>query len=499
MKGNFYRIAIIAILFVLALSLVTPKALWLFTIIGPLVLLGLYDLFQRKHTVLRNFPVIGHFRYMLEFIRPEIQQYFIEPDWSGRPINRIKRVLVYARAKGELETIPFGSHLDMYSIGHEWLEHSLHPIPPVTEDPRVLIGNKQCKKPYNASILNISGMSYGAISKNAVLALNRGAKEGNFYHNTGEGGLTPYHLEYGADLVLQLGTAYFGCRTKDGQFCPETFKKLNDENHSIKMIEIKISQGAKPGGGGILPAKKVTEEIAMLRGIPVGVEVISPPTHSAFKNPYEMMEFVTTLRELSKGKPIGIKLCVGRKKDFDDICKAMIETKTFVDFMTIDGSEGGTGAAPIAFIDSVGTPLVESLVYAHDTLLEYGIRNKIKIISSGKVFSEFDIISKIALGADLVNTARAMMLALGCIQALRCNTNRCPTGVTTHNPNLTYGLIPEEKYKRVERYHNETVKRVMEVIGAAGMESLNELERKHIMRRVSHTAVMSFEEIYPYT
>jgi len=466
MKKHFYLISFLLTLFISFISLAWPGILWSFVFIGPLILLGIYDILQRKHTVWRNFPVVGHLRYVFEAIRPEIQQYFIEADWSGRPLNRMHRVLVYARAKGELATVPYGTQANILEPGHEWLKHSIASKHVPREHPRVTVGNDQCKKPYSASIFNISAMSFGAISKNAVMALNRGAKLGNFYHNTGEGGISPYHLKYEGDLVYQIGTGYFGCRKGKGKFCKDTFKE-KAKIPSIKMIELKLSQGAKPGYGGILPAKKLTQEICDIRGVEFGKDVISPQYHTTFSTPIGLLEYLAMLRDLSGGKPVGIKLCIGSKREFLAICKAMLKTGIYPDFITVDGSEGGTGAAPLEFAAHVGMPLIDALPFVHSALVGTGLRKHVKIIAAGKLITAFHVVAKIAVGADICNNARGMMLAIGCIQSLRCNTNRCPTGVTTQDPSLVYGLVVNEKYKRVASYHQQTINRVLDLVGAA--------------------------------
>lgn len=473
-----------------------PGVLWSFVVVAPLVIFGIIDMLQQRDTVLRNFPLIGHLRYWLEGIRPEIQQYFIEPDWEGRPFSRMERTIVYARAQGELDTIPFGTSLDISAEGYEWLKHVVATQKPPEHHPRMQIGNEQCAQPYDASMLNISGMSFGALSRNAIYALNRAAEVGHFYHNTGEGGISPAHTHYNGDLVYQVGTGYFSCRTLDGQFDPEKFaEKANADQ--VKMVELKISQGTKPGGGGILPGSKVTPEIAEIRGIPVGQTIHSPANHNAFDNPIGMMEFIQQLRELSGGKPVGFKICIGSGIDFFAMVKAMLETKIYPDFITVDGAEGGTGAAPIGFINSVGMPITEGIVTVDDALAGADLRDKIRIIAAGKLTSEFDFISKVAIGADICNSARAMMFALGCIQARRCNTNRCPTGITTQDPWLENGLVVEEKYQRVARYHDATIKSILNVVGAAGLTSPFELRRHHIYRRVSHDTIKTLDQIYP--
>ncbi len=487
----------VAFVVVFALSLRWPHALYSFLVIGPLFMLGLADMTQKKHAIRRNFPILGHFRYLFELIRPEIQQYFVENNADGVPFSREARSVVYQRAKGALDTLPFGTQHDVYAVGYEWINHSLAPKPTLHEDPRLMIGGPDCTKPYSASHLNISAMSYGSLSQNAVLALNSGAKKGGFYHNTGEGGLSPYHKKNEGDLVWQIGTGYFSCRTKEGKFNPERFKE-NAALDQVKMIEIKLSQGAKPGHGGILPAAKVNREIAEIRGVEIGKDVLSPPAHTAFNNPIEMMEFIQKLRNLSGGKPVGFKLCVGKRREFFSLVKAMLLTKITPDFITIDGGEGGTGAAPLEFSNSIGTPLNDGLIFVHNALVGAKIRQKIKIIVSGKITTGFAMASKIALGADLCNSARGMLFSLGCIQALRCNSNHCPTGIATQNPDLVVGLDVTDKSTRVYRYHKETIKSFLEVIAAAGVAHPSELKPWHIHHRVSTHLVKHYGDLYAY-
>ncbi|MBN2615504.1 MAG: FMN-binding glutamate synthase family protein [Bacteroidales bacterium] len=472
---------------------------WFMILFGPLILLGLYDMTQKRHAIKRNFPVVGNFRYLLETFRPEIMQYFVETDTEGRPINRIMRSMVYERAKKVNDTTPFGTEMDVYAEGYEWMPHSIYAknFGTIDSNPRVQIGGADCKQPYNASILNISAMSFGALSKNAVMAMNKGAKLGGFAQNTGEGGLSPYHLKYGGDIFWQIGTGYFGCRTKDGKFSPELFReKANLEQ--VKMIEIKISQGAKPGHGGVLPASKNTKEIAGIRLVEPHTDVLSPPMHSAFSNAKELTLFIKQLRDLSGGKPVGFKLCVGQKKEFTDICEAMLETGIKPDFITVDGGEGGTGAAPVEFSNSLGMPLREGLSFVYDTLIHYDLKKDIKLIASGKVISGFDMVRTMALGADLCNSARAMMMATGCIQALECNKNTCPTGVATQNKTLMKGLVVEDKSVKVANFHEVTIRSFIELLGAAGISDHSELNRTHIYRRVNGEKVMRYDEIYPY-
>lgn len=493
----FYGSSIASILAVEAISHYFPLARVVYLGTIPLILLGIKDVRQTRHAILRNFPVIGHLRFLMESIRPEINQYFVESDMDGTPYDRVKRSNIYQRAKKELNTTPFGTKRNVYETGYEWINHSLSPKTPVKATGRVLVGGPDCTQPYSASIFNISAMSYGALSKNAILALNMGAKAGGFAHNTGEGGLSPYHLGGGGDLIWQIGTGYFSCRNQDGTFSEEMFaQKAALDN--IKMIEIKLSQGAKPGHGGILPKEKITPEIAEIRLVGMDQDVVSPPAHTTFTTPIGLVEFIAKLRKLSGGKPIGFKLCLGNQYEFLAICKAMIETRTYPDFITIDGGEGGTGAAPLEFSDSVGTPLSDALVFVHNALVGLNIRDKMRIIVSGKVSTGFDLISKIAMGADMCNAARGMMFALGCIQALQCHSNTCPTGVATQNPELVKGLSVEHKWKRVQNFQEATVHSFLELLGAAGLSTCAELKPEHIQRRISATTVRNLSEIYHY-
>ena len=497
-REKFILISVTLVIIVLLISNYWYPVLWSFLLIIPLILMGIIDMIQTKHAIRRNFPIIGRMRYVLESIRPEIMQYFVETDTQGRPINRIFRTLVYQRSKKVNDTTPFGTQMDVYRSGYEWMDHSMYVKNTFEkhETPRVKIGGKDCKKPYDACLLNISAMSFGSLSNNAIRALNKGAEIGGFAHNTGEGGVSPYHLEHGGDLIWQVGTGYFGCRTDDGNFCEDTFQKTVI-NEKIKMIEIKLSQGAKPGHGGVLPAIKNTEEIAKIRHIKSNIDVLSPPSHSAFSSAIEMMDFIKKLRDLSGGKPVGFKLCVGKKEEFIDICNAMIRTGIKPDFITVDGGEGGTGAAPVEFTNSIGMPLREGLVFVHDTLVGYDLKEEIKIIASGKIFSGFHMVRAKALGADLCNSARAMMLSIGCIQARECNINTCPTGVATQNKSLIKGLVVDEKAQRVANYHEETIHSFMEMIAAAGLKNHDDIERKHVNRRVGMHNIAKYDEIYP--
>lgn len=496
MRRTFIAIAATLTTAVALLSLFWPPALWAFGLLGPLIALGVADMLQKQQTVRRNFPIIGHGRYLMEMIRPEINQYFVESNNDGKPFSRNERSVIYQRAKGVLDTTPFGTQRDVYAAGYEWINHSLAPKLPDHSAERALVGGPLCTQKYSASIFNVSAMSYGSLSRNAVLALNRGAKIGHFAHNTGEGGLSPYHLEPGGDLIWQIGTGYFSCRNRDGSFSIEEFTR-RATLPNVTMIEVKLSQGAKPGHGGILPAKKLTPEIVAIRGVEPGKDVISPPAHSAFSTPTGLLEFVQRLREASGGKPVGFKLCIGKRREFLSIVKAMRVTGITPDFITVDGAEGGTGAAPLEFTDFVGTPLNDGLAFVHSALVGAELRAVIRVIAAGKVHTGFHIASKVALGADMCNAARAMMFALGCIQALRCNSNKCPTGVATQNPELVAGLDVADKSVRVARFHKETVKSFFEVLGAAGFTRPEELKPWNVMRRVHATDIRNYSEIYP--
>lgn len=498
-RREFVLFSSLLLLVTLALSIfLNPNWYVLLAIFLAITVLGYIDMFQKKHAIRRIYPVSGRFRYVLEDLRPKMYQYFIESDIDGRPINRVDRSTVYQRAKQELETIPFGTQLDLYAEGYEWICHSIAPkdFNSLDQDPRVMFGNKDCKQPYSASIFNISAMSYGSLSAEAVQAMNGGAAIGNFAHNTGEGGISSHHLKFGGDLIWQIGTAYFGCRDENGEFSPELYK-ANATRPEVKMIELKISQGAKPGHGGILPASKNNEEIAAIRHVKPHTKIESPPYHSAFNTPLEMIEFIKQLRDLSGGKPVGFKLCIGHKSEFISICKAMIHLDTYPDFITIDGGEGGTGAAPPEFSNYFGAPMLDGLAFAHNMLVGLDIRKHIKIVASGKVTSAFHIARAMALGADTCNSARAMMMAIGCIQALLCNTNRCPTGITTNDPSLTIGLNVEDKRVRLANYHSGTIKAFVEMLGASGLEDMNQITRDHIYRRVSLNLMQTYEEIFP--
>jgi glutamate synthase domain-containing protein 2 len=500
MRNEFVLFSVLAIAVTIALGVwFHPHWFWLLVVVAPVCAIGIYDMLQSRHAIARNFPVLGRTRYFAEFLRPKIYQYFVESDTNGRPFNRIDRSLIYQRAKNEVDTTPFGTQLDLYAEGYEWMNHSINALDKkkVNHDPRVTVGGPQCTRPYSLSVLNVSAMSFGSLSKNAVLALNGGAKLGGFAHNTGEGGISPYHLTPGGDLIYQVGTGYFGCRTSDGGFDPEKFKETVAPDN-VKMIELKLSQGAKPGHGGILPAAKNTPEIAAIRKVQPGVAVDSPPFHRAFDTPEGLLRLLAQMRELSGGRPVGFKLCIGNKHEFVAICKAMIQTGIFPDFITVDGGEGGTGAAPVEFSNFVGMPFREAVAFVHNTLVGFGLRAHIRLIASGHVVSGFDLFRAHALGADACNAARAMMIAIGCIQALECNRNSCPTGVATQKPELVKGLVVADKTTRVASFHRKTVESFVELMAGAGLDAPGKINRSSISRRVFMNQVKRYDEIYPY-
>ncbi len=471
---------------------------WLLIAVVPLAAMGVQDMRQSRHTIRRNFPLFGRARWVMEHLRPYIRQYFIESDTDGTPISRMYRDIVYQRAKTAMESVAFGSRVDTYRDGYEWIGHSMAAIDvDDVADLRITVGGSDCTQPYNASILNISAMSYGALSPNAILAMNQGARMGNFAQNTGEGGISEFHLRHGGDLIWQIGTGYFGCRDEHGGFSAEIFRQQS-QNEAVKMIEIKLSQGAKPGHGGILPAEKNTPTIARARGVPAGVQINSPPRHSAFDSPRGLMEFIRELRTLSGGKPVGFKLAIGRESEFMAICKAMVDTGITPDFITVDGSEGGTGAAPLEYANSVGMPLRDALALVDNCLIGFGVRARIRVIASGKIFTGFHLVKHLALGADLCNSGRGMMLASGCVHSLTCNSNRCPSGVATQDPALYEGLVVNDKAPRVTRFHDRTVHATADLIASAGLQHTNELNRTHIFRRVNQHEIQRYDEVFPY-
>ncbi len=463
---------------------------------AALTLLGVRDLLQKRHAVLRNYPISAHLRFLLEEIRPEMRQYFFESEKDGKPFSRDARALVYQRAKMDLDKRPFGTQEEVYQEGYEWMHHSVAPKPVASEQFRLTIGGPQCTRPYSASIFNISAMSFGALSPNAVRALNGGAKKGDFAQDTGEGGVSPYHREMGGDLIWEVGSGYFGCRTADGNFDPDKFVALATIDQ-IKMVELKISQGAKPGHGGVLPAAKVSREIAKIRGVPLGKDCISPSYHKAFSTPIGLVQFVGEMRRLSGGKPAGFKLCIGHPWEFLSICKAMLETGIYPDFIVVDGNEGGTGAAPLEFMDHIGTPMREGVNFVHNALVGINARDRIRIGASGKIATAFDIARAMALGADWCNAARAFMFSLGCIQSLSCHTDRCPTGVTTQDPTRMRALVVPDKLQRVCNFHHATLQALAELTAAGGFSHPSEMKPAHFSRRISGVEVMPFSRLYP--
>ena len=473
---------------------------WWWVLALPAVLLSglaVHDLFQRRHSVLRNYPVVGHLRFLLERMRPELQQYFIERNYDGRPFDRDTRSVIYERAKGVHGEQAFGTEREVGAVGYEWVLHSAAPVEPPKDPPRVRVGGPDCTRPYEMALLNVSAMSFGALSANALRALNAGAARGHFAHDTGEGGLTRYHLENGGDLIWEIGSGYFGARTKDGAFDPAMFrdKAAHDQ---VKCVSLKLSQGAKPGIGGVLPAAKVTKEIADARGVPQGQKCVSPAAHRVFGSPRELVGFLARMRELADGKPVGVKLCVGYRHELLAICKAMLAEQTTPDFIVVDGSEGGTGAAPLEYEDHVGTPLTDGLIMTHNALVGTGLRDRIKLGASGKVATGTDIVKRLAQGADYTNSARAMMMAIGCIQAQKCHTNKCPVGVATQDPRRARALDVADKTERVLRYQQATVAQAQRMIASLGLSGPQDLNPAMLMRRIDHVRTDSYAQLYDW-
>ncbi|ABD86142.1 FMN-binding glutamate synthase family protein [Rhodopseudomonas palustris] len=493
-------ICTVATLVLFGVGIFDPKAFDLvllpLLLFGALTLLGLRDLIQRSHAVLRNYPISAHLRFLLEEIRPEMRQYFFESEKDGMPFSRDTRAVIYQRAKMVLDKRPFGTQEDVYREGYEWMHHSVAPRPNAEQQFRLSIGGPDCARPYSASVFNISAMSFGALSPNAIRALNGGAKKGGFAHDTGEGGVSPYHRENGGDLIWQIGSGYFGCRNPDGSFNADEFAKVACEDQ-IKMIELKVSQGAKPGHGGVLPAAKVSEEISKIRGVGMGEDCISPAFHKAFSTPLELMAFLDEMRQLSGGKPTGFKLCIGHPWEFLAICKAMLQSGIYPDFIVVDGTEGGTGAAPLEFMDHLGMPMREGVNFVHNALIGIDARDRIKIGAAGKIATAFDMARAMAIGADWCNSARGFMFALGCIQSLSCHTDRCPTGVTTQDPSRNRALVVPHKIERVYNYHEAMLLALAELIAAAGLDHPQELRPIHFSQRTSTTEVRSFARLYP--
>lgn len=492
----FFLISLFLLALVVLLGTEWPHMLYALVVLVPVIILGCCNLFS-AHNLLRNYPVIGYLRYLFEFIRPEIQQYFVATNLSGRPYSREQRSLIYQRAKNAMDTHPFGTEHDITQPGYYFANHSLNVKRVNSDAMRVTIGGPACLQPYSASLVNISAMSFGALSKTAVLAFNLGAKLADIYQNTGEGGITEYHLKEGGALVWQIGTGYFGCRDLNGDFDPDEFKKKSQLS-AVKMIEIKLSQGAKPSHGGLLPADKITPEIAKIRGIPIAKDCLSPPDHQTFSTPVGLLEFVQQLRDLSGGKPVGFKLALGIKREFMAICKAMMQTGITPDFITVDGAEGGTGAAPLVFSNRLGVPGDEAVAFVHNSLVGCGLRDKVRIIASAKITTSFDIIRKIALGADLVNMARPFMFSIGCIQAIRCNENTCPTGVTSNMPRRYKAIVPKEKAQRVKNFHHNTINSLCELSGAMGFTHPHEVTPDRIYVRTDKGCAKRFTDEYHF-
>ena len=491
-----FFIALSGLCFSLLLTLSSGQGYWMCLLFAALSAVGVHDLLQTQHAILRNYPILGHMRFLLEFIRPEIRQYFIENESEAAPFSRAQRSLVYARAKGQSDKRPFGTQLNVDETGYEWLTHSMAPTTIASADFRVHVGNTACSQPYDISLFNVSAMSFGALSANAVMALNQGAKLGGFAHDTGEGSISRYHRIHGGDLIWEIGSGYFGCRDDQGRFSPERFVDQAREPQ-VKMIEIKLSQGAKPGHGGVLPAAKVTPEIAEARGVPLGADCVSPAAHSSFSTPVELLEFMQSLRELSLNKPVGFKLCIGHPWEWFGIAKAMLETRILPDFIVVDGAEGGTGAAPLEFSDHMGMPLKEGLRLVHNTLVGIGMREHVKLGASGKIINSFDIARALALGADWCNSARGFMFALGCVQAQTCHTGNCPTGVTTQDPQRQLALVVPSKAERVKNFHRHTLVSLQELLQAAGLHAPHEVNAHHFSHRLSGNETQTLAQMYP--
>jgi glutamate synthase domain-containing protein 2 len=496
--SRYLTLGLVVVLGLGALALALTEGPWWWLAAGPLlvlVLLGGYDLVQRQHSILRNYPLAGHLRFLMESIRPEIQQYFIERDTDGTPFDREARSLVYQRAKATEAEEPFGTERNVYEDGYEHFVHAMCALPTPEQPPRVRIGGPDCTQPYDMALLNVSAMSFGSLSSNAILALNGGAARGGFAHDTGEGGLSEYHLRPGGDLIWEIGTGYFGCRTPDGDFDAGVFKE-KAAHSSVRCVSLKLSQGAKPGLGGVLPGPKVNAEIAAVRGVPVGRTVISPPAHRVFSTPVELIEFLARMRELCGGKPVGFKLCVTGRRDMLALCKAMMRVGTTPDFIVVDGSEGGTGAAPLEFLDHVGTPLTEGLITVHNALVGTGLRDRVRLGASGKVSSGADIVKRLIQGADYTNAARAMMFAVGCIQAQTCHTNTCPVGVATQDPRRARALDVPDKADRVHRFQEATVRSATQIMASLGVHDPGELHPALLRRRVGFTEMRGYDELY---
>ncbi len=487
-------LAIISVALALA---VNPLWALPLVVLAPLAVVGVSDLTQTSHAILRNYPIVGHIRFILERFRPELRQYLIEDERDPVPFSREHRALVYRRAKDVHDAQPFGTVKNVDAVGYGWISHSVRARKLDNHDFRVVIGGPDCLQPYAASILNISGTSFGAVSANAILAFNKGAKLGEFAHNTGEGSISPYHRRHGGDLIWQIATGYFGCRTPDGDFDPDKFARQAIDPQ-VKMIEIKLSQGAKPGHGGVLPRAKITPEIARTRDIRSDQDCLSPPTHRTFSTPLEMTAFICRLRDLSGGKPVGLKMAVGHRYEFLAMVKAMLASGVTPDFIVVDGGEGGTGAAPAELSNHVGLPLTDGLGFVHNALVGAGLRERIRLGASGKLVTAYDLCRVFAIGADYALSARDFMFAIGCIQARNCHTNRCPTGVATQDPLRQRALVVEDKAVRVANFHRNTLRALAELLGSAGLSHPRELEPAHLHIRHQSGAVLRGDDVYPH-
>lgn len=497
MRNFAFYFLIVSTIVIIALATVIPWLLYFLLIIIPLVILGIYDIIQTKHNLLRNYPIVGHLRWVFEHIRPQIHQYLVESNTDGRPFNRDDRTIVYERSKNLGGVKPFGTESDVYANDYRWINHSITPKPYDKELFRVSIGNHQCSQPYNSSVLNISAMSFGSIGAHAIMALNKGAQQGDFANDTGEGGVSEYHKKHGGDLIWEIGTGYFGCRDSEGGFDEALFsEQANSEQ--VKMIELKLSQGAKPGKGGMLPKAKITKEIAETRKVQQGVDCFSPSHHSTFTTPIELLEFIDKLRKLSNGKPVGFKLCIGERFEFLAICKAMLKTDIYPDFIVVDGAEGGTGAAPLEFTEHVGTPLREGLLFVHNALVGINAREKIKLGASGQIISGFGMAFNMSLGADWCNSARGFMFALGCVQSQKCHTDKCPTGIATQDPSRQRSIVVDDKATRVQNFHHHTVRALGEMVAAAGLDHPTELCPRNICYRLGPTTIRTADRVFNF-
>lgn len=485
------------LLLLVALAAWWTPARWTLLLWMPLLLIALYDALQRRHTLRRNYPLIARIRWLFEDLRPFLYSYIVESPFDGRPFTRAERDIVYARAKGDLDAHPFGTELDVYSDEYEWMSHSIAPAPAHDRTQRVKVGTAQCARPYEAALLNISAMSFGSLGARAIEALNLGAKQGDFYHDTGEGGFSPYHRIHGGDIVWELGSGYFGCRDAGGRFDPQRFRDRAQDDQ-VKMVEIKLSQGAKPGHGGVLPGPKVSAEIAATRGVPEGEDCISPAAHSAFSTPIEMVEWAAKLREMSGGKPVGIKLCVGQPHEIYAVMKAMLETGIRLDYIVVDGAEGGTGAAPVEFSNRVGMPLREGVIFVRNALVGCGLKEEIRLAASGKVHSGAGLAVNCALGADWSNAARAFMFSLGCVQSLKCHTDQCPTGIATQDPGRQRGLVIPDKAERVRRFQASTVSALWDISCAMGLDNPWQIRPHHLHERLNSARSDSIDRIYNF-